>query len=192
MNDTSTSVAARLLETGTLARFRIVDTHTEASPDQDNIFVRADLVFEGDDPDTDPAAVAEWAAFGFLFTLAALSFHDARPRGLSEIDCRPNDHFTVGDFFDGLSFKYGELQFEADYVRGRSMKTGVTIRRDGTVTVTTWGRGQSPLRWLDELQRKKRLAPVPAPDCPTADTPPGQRQSESPSYTRSPPMPHAP
>jgi hypothetical protein len=44
------------------------------------------------------------------------------------------------------------------------MKTCATIRPAGTVTLTTWGRGESALRWLDQLQGKKRLAPVPAPD----------------------------
>jgi len=164
MNDTSTSAAHGLLETGTLVLFRVVDTHTEASHDKENVFVRADLVFTGDDEDTDPDEIAEWAAFGFLFTLAALSFHDARPRGMSEIDYHPNDEFTVADFFGCLSFKYGELHLETDYVRGRSMKTTVTIRKNGTVTLTTWGRGQSALRWLDQLQGKKRLVPVPDPD----------------------------
>ena len=164
VSDSSISAAHRLLATGTFVRFRVVDAHTELSPDKENVFVRADLVFEGDDEDTDPADVVEWAAFGFLFTLAALSFHDARPRGLSAADYQPNDEFTVADFFDCLSFNQGELHLRCDYVRGRSMKTEATIRRDGSVTLTTWGRGQSLPRWLDQLQGKPRIAPVPAPD----------------------------
>ena len=68
--------------------FRVIDSHTELSPDKENVFVRAELVFEDDDEDTDPEEIVEWAAFGFLFTLAALSFHDARPRGISELDFR--------------------------------------------------------------------------------------------------------
>jgi len=44
------------------------------------------------------------------------------------------------------------------------MKTDVTIRPDGTVTLRTGGRGQSALRWLDRLQGKQRIAPVPTPD----------------------------
>jgi hypothetical protein len=164
MNDTGTSAAHRLLETGTLVLFRVVNTTTELSPDKENVFVRADLVFEDDDEDTEPGEIVEWAAFGFLFTLAVLSFHDARPRGLSEVDYRPKDDFTVADFLDCLSYKHGELRLHTDYVRGRSMKTEVTIRENGSVTLTTWGRGQSALRWLDQLQGKKRIAPVPPPD----------------------------
>jgi hypothetical protein len=163
MNDTGTSAEHRLIETGTLVRFRIVDTHTQVSPDKENVSVQADLVFTDDDEDTDPGEITEWAAFGFLFTLAALSFHDARPRGMSGVDYHPDDEFTVADFFDCLSFKHGELYLVADYIRGRSMKTTVTIRKDGTIALTTWGRGQSALRWLDQLQGKKRLASVPAP-----------------------------
>jgi len=95
---------------------------------------------------------------------------DALPNALAqvlldgEIDYHPNDEFTVADFFDSLSYKRGELRLKTDYIRGRSMKTEVTIRPDGTTTLTTWGRGESALRWLDQLQGKKRIAPVPAPD----------------------------
>ena len=162
MSETRKPAAQGLLETGNLVLFRVVDTHTELSPDKENVFVRADLVFEDDDDDTDPSEIVEWAAFGFLFTLAAISFHDARPRGISELDYQSNDAFTVADFLDCLSFEHGELRLQTDYIRGRSMKTDVTIRADGSVTLTTWGRGQSASRWLDDLQGKKRFALVPA------------------------------
>ncbi|MGB5737249.1 MAG: hypothetical protein WBM40_22705, partial [Thiohalocapsa sp.] len=69
MNDTSTSAAHGLLETGTLVLFRVLDTQTELSPDKENVFVRVDLVFDDDDEDIRPEEVAEWAAFGFLFTV---------------------------------------------------------------------------------------------------------------------------
>jgi hypothetical protein len=161
MNDTGKSAAHRLLETGTLVRFRVVDTHTELSPDKENVFVRADLVFEDDDEDTDPGEIVEWAAFGFLFTLAVLSFHDARPRGMSELDFEAEDVLTVADFMDVLSFSHNGLSVQTDYLRGRSMKTEVTIRPDGTVRLTTWGRGKSALHWLNRLQGKKRVQVVP-------------------------------
>jgi hypothetical protein len=44
----------QLLETGTLVQFRILDTYTEPSPDKQNVAVSADLVFTGDDEDTEP------------------------------------------------------------------------------------------------------------------------------------------
>ena len=144
--------------------FRIINTQTELSPDKENVSVRIDLIFEGDDEDIEPAEIAEWATFGFLFTLAVLSFHDARPRGMSELDYQPDDRFSIADFFDCLSFGQGKLCLHTDYIRGRSMKMDVTVRSDGTVTLTTWGRGQSALRWLDQLQGKKRIAVVPVAD----------------------------
>jgi hypothetical protein len=178
MSDSSISAAHSLLATGTFVRFRVVDAHTELSPDKENVFVRADLVFEGDDEDTDPAELVEWAAFGFLFTLAVLSSHDARPRGLSAADYQPNDEFTVADFFDCLSFNQGELHLRCDYVQGRGMKTEATIRQDGSVTLTTWGRGQSlRIDWtsfrasrglrryprLTDLRHAVLIRPLPAP-----------------------------
>lgn len=164
MNETRKQAQEWLLETGMLVLFRVVDTHTELSPDKENVFVRAELVLEDEDQDTEPAEIVEWSAFGFLFTLAALSFHDARPRGISEVDFQARDEFTVADFFECLSFGERGLQLQTDYIRGRSMKTDVTIRPNGTVTLTTWGRGQSALRWLDQLQGKKRIAEVPVTD----------------------------
>ena len=170
MSEPRKPAAQSLFETGTLVLFRVVDTHTELSPDKENVFVRADLVFEGDDEETEPWEIVEWAAFGFLFTLAALSFHDARPRGMSEPDFEPNDQFTVADFFESLTFGEGGLHLRTDYIRGRSMKTDVTIRPDGTVTLTTWGRGESALRWLDQLQGKQRIAAIPTVDPATPPT----------------------
>ena len=85
MKETGKTAERSLLETGILVLFRVVDTHTEVSPDKENIFVRAELVLEGDEQDTAPGEIVEWCAFGFLFILATLSFHDARPRGISEM-----------------------------------------------------------------------------------------------------------
>ena len=157
MSQTTPQAEQQLLKTGSLVLFRVVDTQTERSPDKENVHVRAELVFQGDDEDTEPAEIVEWGAFGFLFILATLSFHDARPRGISEVDYHTTDDFTVEDFFECLTYGQQGLHLQADYIRGRSMKTDVTIRPDGTVTLTTWGRGQSALRWLDRLQGKKMM-----------------------------------
>jgi hypothetical protein len=115
MSGTRKSPEQSLLETGSLVLFRVVDAHTELRPDKENIFVRATLVFDGDDQDIGPAEIVEWSAFGFLFTLAALSFHDARPRGISELDFKPGDEFTVADFFDCLTFGKRGLRLHTDY-----------------------------------------------------------------------------
>lgn len=160
MDDSTKQAAHQLLQTGTLVLFRLLDTQTELSPDKENISVRADIIFEGDDDFVEPDDVAEWGAFGFLFVLATLSFHDARPRGMSEADFTPKDEFTVNDFFQCLSYRRDGLHLRADYIRGRSLKTDITIRTDGTVTLETWGRGQAALRWLDKLQGKKSISLV--------------------------------
>ena len=62
MSESTQSAEHSLLEAGTLVLFRVVDTQTELSPDQENVFVRVELVFEGDDEETDPADVVEWGA----------------------------------------------------------------------------------------------------------------------------------
>lgn len=160
-NDNSRSPEQRLFETGTLVQFRILDTHTEVAPDRENLFVRVDLVLEDDEHEVEPEEIVEWGAFGFLFALAALSFHDARPRGMSELDFETDDVLTLADFMDALSFSHNGLSVQTDYLRGRSMKTEATVRPDGTVRLTTWGRGKSALHWLDRLQGKKRVQIIP-------------------------------
>lgn len=160
MGDASKPAWQQLLETGILVQFRILSTHTEPAPDKENIAVRADLIFLGDDEDTEASDVAEWGAFGFLYTLASLSFDDARPRGYSDRDFLSKDNFTVSDFFECLNYKNCELHLSVDYVRGRCVKTDITVRPDGTATLETWGRGQTALRWLDKLQGKKAMGLV--------------------------------
>jgi hypothetical protein len=97
MIDTGKAAALSLLETGSPVPFRVVDTDTGLSPDKENVFVRADLVLEGDEDGSDPEEIVEWAAFGFLFALATLSFRDARPRGMSEREFEPEDAFAIAD-----------------------------------------------------------------------------------------------
>lgn len=148
-----------LLEVGTLVGFRNLKTDVEQSLDGKNLYVRVLLRF-GDKDEDEPADLAEWASFGFIFVLAVLSFADARPRGISSVDYVEKDEFGVDDFFNCLRFERGALRFSADYIRGRSMKTDITVKPDGTVTVTTRGRGKALLRWLDRMQGKKIIQPV--------------------------------
>ncbi len=159
MNNDERAAGHELLKTGTLVDFEVVDKSTELAPDKENVHVRVELAFEAEDPE-EPSDVVEWAAFGFVFCLAVLSFADARPRGISEVDYNTKDDLTVADFLEGLSFGPRGLHFRADYIRGRSMKTDITVRPDGTVTLTTWGRGEAALRWLDRLKGKKLMEVV--------------------------------
>lgn len=61
----------------------------------------------------------------------------------------------VGDLFECLRFVDGELRFTSDYLRGRGMKTDITVRKEGQLTQHTRLRGQAVFRWLDRLQGKK-------------------------------------
>lgn len=157
MND---DLAARkLIETGVLVDFKITHTEVQPSLDGESLAVQAELRLAADDDEDEFAAesTVEWGAFGFIFVLATLAFADATPRGHSDIDYVKNDTFSVADLLECLNFARGELRFTADYVRGRCVKTTITIRRDGTATLSTRGRGENALRWLGKLQGEKHL-----------------------------------
>ena len=162
----------KLLEIGALVTLDVVDTRIETAPGSDMVFVRIDLRLGEEDEDGERSDDHEWGALGFIFCLAALSFHDARPRGVSGIDFAEQDELTVVDLVDHLRYERSELRFSADYVRGRCVKTDITIRGDGTATIETRNRGETALRWVQRLQGKKLMEVVQTPP------PPGGRRPE--------------
>lgn len=99
----------------------------------------------------------QWCAFGLIYSIAVLSFADARPRGMSDIDFEDDDEFSVKDFFECLHYEYGQIRFYADYIRGRCMKTSITAEKDGTVKIGTVNRGEVASRWVDKLKGKKLM-----------------------------------
>jgi hypothetical protein len=111
----------------------------------------------GDDDEPD----AEWAALGFIYAVGLLSFHDARPRGVSGIEFQEHDDWTAADMLRCLRYERGRLVFGSDYVRERMMKTDVTVRPDGSFTLDTTNSGEAATRWVTRLQGKKVLGPVP-------------------------------
>ena len=153
--------ALELLEKGTLVPFRVVKEELTAGPDDAEFAVRIELLMDGEE-DAEPADIAAWGALGFMYVLASLSFHDARPRGSSDIDYKERDDFCVSDLLERLRFERGELRFYADYVRGRRMKTEIAVRSEGTVRLEAFGRGKSAVQWLARLQGKKKLQAVPS------------------------------
>lgn len=161
MNDLKAAMG--LIESGILVEFEIVNRVTDVSPDGENLYIQVDLQITCDD-DADPESVVEWGAFGFIFVIATLSFEDARPRGYSAIDYENDDHFEVADFLEATILHRDGLKLSLDYVRGRSVKTDVTVAPDGLVSITTWGRGESLYRWLDRIKGKKTLSAVPTVD----------------------------
>ena len=112
----------------------------------------------GDDEGTD----VEWAAIGFIYAVGVLSFAAARPRGVSGMHFERDDQWTAADLLRHLRYEHGRLVCETDYVRGRMMKTDVTVSPDGRFVLTTTNRGEAASRWVAQLQGKKVLRPVPA------------------------------
>jgi hypothetical protein len=159
-------IGYELIKTGSLVCFRIVEEEVLAAPDEAEFGMRLLLRFVAQpgehDQDEDDVVedIAEWGAFGFMFVLGVLSFAEARPRNMSSVDYHEKDEFTVADFIEGLRFVRGELHFDADYIRGRRIKTHVAVRANGNVNVETIGRGKAVLRWLDRIQGKKVLQSV--------------------------------
>lgn len=99
----------------------------------------------------------ETSAFGLIYTLSLLSFRDARPAGASELKYDEQDAWWASDMLRCLRFQWGQLYFEADYERGRRMKTTIQLTKEGVLTVETTGRGTSAARWVSTIQGKKVL-----------------------------------
>lgn len=112
----------------------------------------------------DEESHVEWAALGFIYALGLLSFAAARPRGVSGMHFQEQDQWTAADMLRHLRYERGRLVCETDYVRGRMMKTDVTVFPDGRFTLTTTNRGEAVSRWVAQLQGKKVLRPVPPAD----------------------------
>jgi hypothetical protein len=53
----------------------------------------------------------------------------AKPRSLSTADYHEKDEFNVADFIERLRFVRGE-HFDADYIRGRRVKTRIGVRAE--------------------------------------------------------------
>lgn len=95
MSHSSDRLAAyKLIEIGALVKFEVIDTHIEGSPTKDMTFAHIDLRF-GEEEDGERSDDHEWGGLGFIFCVAMLSFHDARPRGVSDRDFVENDELTV-------------------------------------------------------------------------------------------------
>ena len=110
----------------------------------------------GEEDDDD----VEWAAMGFIYAVGVLSFADARPRGVSDMHFAAEDEWMMPDTLRHFRFVRGELRFDADYVRGRCMKTELDVRSDGTFRLRTTNRGEAATRWIARLQGKRVLAAV--------------------------------
>jgi len=113
-------------------------------------------------------------SLALIFALAVLSFHDARPRGMSDIDYVERDEWTLDDLCRHLHFSNGALGFDADYVRGRMMKTRVTVWPTGVAEIQTTNRHQMASRWINTLKGKKHLRLASGGTTPSSPRPPEQ------------------
>lgn len=127
---------------------RIVESRQIEEPDYSSQHLRCEIRRQ----DVEDGAIA------VIFAIAALSFHDARPRGSSHIDYVERDEWTPDDLCGHLRFQGGSaLLLETDYVRGRMMKTKITVWPTGVVEIVTRNRHQMATRWVETLQGKAHL-----------------------------------
>ena len=148
---------SELIRAGACVGFRVLKSDVSPSLDGETALVQIDLVLGEEGEEAEPEELVEWAAFGFIFTLASLSFNDASSRGSSDIDYIEEDAFSIADLISGMSFEQGMLHFSVDYLRGRLLKTDIRVSRNGEVKLETRSRGKQAVFWLDRLQGKKPL-----------------------------------
>ncbi len=151
--------AFELLKTGLLVDFKILRSEVIPCTDPAEVHSIAELMIVDDDEE-DGYQTVEWGAFGFIYCLATLSFHDARPRNLSERDYNKEDAFTVSDMVTCLEFSNNRLRFYCDYHKGRLVKTEITVQQNGEVEIKTTCRGDTLNIWLQKLQGKKTMRAV--------------------------------
>lgn len=152
MDEDQIPLELQLARDGTLCELEIIETKIEPTAGNEDWHVRIELRVEDE--------LIESCAFGLIFVLGMLSFHDGRPRGISGNWFIDDDEWTVADMLTRIRFEHGHLRFYADYVRGRCMKTRVDVWSEGKVVVETMNRGQAATRWVDKLQGKELLAVV--------------------------------
>ena len=99
----------------------------------------------------------ETSAFGIMYSISLLSFLQGRPAGVSVVDYQEQDVWSAEDFHRHLSFRLGKLRFDADYVRGRLIKTVVEISKDGTLLIKTRNRADLATQWLEYLLGKRSM-----------------------------------
>ncbi len=136
-----------LVRSSALARFRICAFTGEEHPDRS--WQRIMCHVHRDD--------VPWAAVPLIYVVSAQSFMDARPRGSSDIDFVGEDEWRFADVLSRLRLEGRTLVLDADYVRGRMMKTTVSIEPNGKFVVETRNRHEMALRWLNAIKGKKHI-----------------------------------
>jgi hypothetical protein len=172
MTENDRSAGHRLIEIGAGVPLRVLGHEVLPALDEAEFGIRLELKLgadgeDGDDAD-DPEDLVEWTAFGLIFVLGQLTFEDVRPRELSALEYRERDELSVSDFFEGLTFRGGALHFRADYIRGRRVKTDITVRSDWAARLKTRsrhclcarGRNQQTVEYSNACTQQIRALPV--------------------------------
>jgi len=153
MKNGDAPIEHELVRNGTLfENLEILNTRIEPTVDNEDVIVTIDFRVE--------AELVETCAFGLLYVLGLLSFHDGRPRGISGQWFEDDDHFTAGDMLRHLHFESDTLRMDIDYLRGRCIKTELKLSSEGHGRLTTANRGQAATRWLDRLKGRTFLRAV--------------------------------
>ncbi len=153
MAEPNEPIEHELIRNGTLFDdLEILETKVTPTTDNEDLHV---VVRIGLDEE-----LTETCGLGVMYTLAMLSFHDARPRGVSGEWFEDDDALRADDFIRELRFRRGQLEAYFDYVRGRCVKTRIELSSDGTLVLDTVNRGEAATRWVDRLRGKKVLRVV--------------------------------
>lgn len=142
----------RLMRDATLLDISVIESDVRPTVGDEDWIVRIQLQVDED--------LVDSCAHGLIFTLGVLSFHDARPRGVSGNWFDEGDQFTTSDLLSHIRFASGKLHMYVDYLRGRCLKTTINVASDGRVRLETVNRGKAALAWVARLQGKKLLQPI--------------------------------
>lgn len=145
-------VEYKLIRDASLLDVEIIESDVRPTVGEEDWVVRMRLQVDED--------LLDSCAYGLIFALGVLSFHDARPRGVSDNWFEDGDRFTTADLLNHIRFASGKLHMYVDYLRGRCVKTTVEVASDGKVRLETVNRGKAALAWVARLQGKKLLQPI--------------------------------
>lgn len=153
-DDGEIPIELQLVQDATIWDFEVTSSEIRPTAGNDNFVVRIEMQIEDEG--------VEHMSLPVIFTLAMLSFSDARPRGFSSKEFAEEDEFTVADMLRHLTFESGRLRLCLDYVRGRCVKTTIHVDANGKVVLETINRGQAATRWIETLKGKRYVNPVPS------------------------------
>lgn len=150
-SDVHHSAERELLRAALSLDLSVEEPDLTPTTDATNMVVRIRGRFGGHDDDDAGEGYESWGALPLIYAIGALSFVDAGPRGDSTMDFESDDAWRAADMLESLRYVRGELHFYADYVRGRCMKTRITVKPSGDFEIETVNRGDAATRWIAQI-----------------------------------------